>query len=614
MPFESHRAVNLAPPRPRIERRGDGSLLLAHSENLDSMPPHPGHWLRHWAEAAPERTFLAERDGAGGWRHIDFAATREHVDRLSAALLERGLGPERPLAILSGNSIRHALISLAAIQVGVPVAPLSVAYSMAEDRDKLGYLIELLRPGLIFAEAETGFAPALGAIDTAGATVVHGPAPFEALLEARPGAAVEAAFAAAGPEDVAKILFTSGSTGMPKGVVTPNRMLTSNQVAWRQVHPFLAERPPVMVDWLPWNHCFGGSFVLNLALARGGSLYIDPGKPMPGQFQATLQCLAEVAPTIYLNVPAGIDLLLPALEGDAAFAAHFFRDLELIFYAGSILPKPLWERLEAIAARSLGKPVIITTAYGMTETGPMHTMAVEPAPGPSHVGLPTPGSELLLIPHEDVYEIRCRGINVTPGYFKRDDLDAEVFDGEGFLITDDAARFVDPETPQRGLVFLGRIGSNFKLLTGSWVQTDAVRVGVIAAAPQVVRDALICGADRKEIGLLIFPNLGGCRWLCPELGGNASPAELAAAPAVRRYLRQGLQQYNAQHPNSSRRIGRVRILTEPPRVYETELTDKTSLNQRAGLQRRRPLVEELYSPSPPDEVIVLEPDPRRKSA
>lgn len=614
MAFDSHRPVNLARPRPRIERRPDGSLLLTCAEPLEAFPPHPGHWLRYWAEAAPDRTFLAQRDGSGGWRRVGFAAARERVDRLSAALLARGLNQARPLAILSGNSIRHGLISFAAIQVGIPVAPISVAYSTAGNLDKLAYLVDLLRPGMIFAEEEAAFAPALGSIDTADATLVHGAGAFDALLEVASNSTVEAAFAATGPDDIAKILFTSGSTGMPKGVVTPNRMLTSNQVAWRQVHPFLAERPPVVVDWLPWNHCFGGNFVLNLALARGGSLYIDPGKPMPEQFQATLECLAEVSPTIYLNVPAGIDLLLPALESDAAFAAHFFRDLELIFYAGSILPKPLWDRLEAIAARTLGKPVLIATAYGMTETGPMHTMAVEPAPAPSHVGLPTPGSELLLLPREDVYEIRCRGSNVTPGYFKRDDLNAEAFDDEGFLITGDAMRFADPDAPERGLVFLGRIGSNFKLLTGTWVQVDEVRIGAIAAAPEVVRDALICGADREEIGLLIFPNLEGCRRLCPELGTQASPAELAAAPAVRQYLRQGLERYNDEFPYSSRRIGRVRILTEPPRIYEAELTDKTSLNQRAGLERRRELVEELYRRGPPDDVIILKPKPERQRA
>jgi feruloyl-CoA synthase len=606
MRVTEHRPVHVTAPNPKVERLDGGRLLLGHAEPLAPHPPHLGHWLRQWAEAAPERSFLAERDGDGGWRRLSYREARDQADRLSAALLAQGLGPERPLAILSGNSIAHALLSFAAIQVGVPVAPLSVAYATGADKDKLAYLIELLRPGMIFAEQAETFAPALAAIDAGGALVIHGDESFEALLATPTDAAVEAAFAATGDEDVAKILFTSGSTGMPKGVVTPNRMLTSNQVAWRQVHPFLGERPPVLVDWLPWNHCFGGSFVVNLALANGGTLYIDPGKPMPGQFQATLDCLAEIAPTVYLNVPAGIDLLLPALETDTGFRDRFFRDLELIFYAGSVLPMPLWERLQAAAVKASGKRVLMVTAYGMTETGPMHTMAVAPAPGPSHVGLPTPGSELLLIPHDgERFELRCRGVNVMPGYFKRDDLNRASFDDEGFLITGDAVRFVDPEEIARGLVFLGRIGSNFKLLTGTWVQTDEVRVGAIAAAPDVIRDALVCGADLEEIGLLIFPNLEGCRRLAA--GPDDLPiADLVARPEVRQRLAEGLSRYNAQYPYRSRHIGRVRILDEPPEIYESEITDKTSLNQHAGLERRRALADSLYQAPPPPAVLVFE--------
>jgi len=607
MAATGYRPVRVSAPKPKVERRADGRLLLGHAEPLAPHPPHLGHWLRHWAEAAPARDFLAERDGNGGWRRLGYAEARDKTDRLSAALLAHRLGPERPLAILSGNSIAHALLTFAAIQVGVPVAPLSVAYSTGADKDKLAYLIELLRPGMIFAEETEVFAPALAAIEPGNAAVVHGGADFGALLATPADDTVERAFAAAAAEDLAKILFTSGSTGMPKGVLTPNRMLTSNQAAWRQVHPFLAERPPVLVDWLPWNHCFGGSFVVNLALANGGTLYIDPGKPTPGQFQATLDCLAEVSPTVYLNVPAGIDLLLPALEADAAFREHFFRRLELIFYAGSVLPKPLWERLEAAAGQALGKRVLMVTAYGMTETGPMHTMAVEPAPGPSHVGLPTPDSELLLIPHDgERFEIRCRGVNVMPGYFKRDDLNRQAFDDEGFLITGDAVRWVDPDDAARGLVFLGRIGSNFKLLTGTWVQTDEVRVGAIAAVPQVIRDALVCGADKDEIGLLIFPNLHGCRRLCPGLSADASMGEVVARSEVRQALLAGLGRYNAQFPYRSRRIGRARLLDEPPSIYETEITDKTSLNQRAGIERRQALAESLYATPPPREVIVFE--------
>ena len=570
----THKPVHLAPPTLRMEERPDGSLLLSTEEALAPIPPHLGHWLRHCDEAAPARTFLAERgEGGQGWRTLTYQEARQVVDRLSQALLARNLGPERPLVILSGNSARHALLSFAAIQVGIPVAPLSVAYSESDELEKLGYLVELLRPGMIFAEDGPAFTRALLGIETGNAILVHGGQPFdglsgnawEDLLDAAPGAAVEAAFARTGPDDVAKILFTSGSTGMPKGVVTPNAMLTSNQVAWRQIHPFLAETPPVVVDWLPWNHCFGGSFNINLVLANGGSFYIDPGKPMEGQFEATLACLREISPTIYLNVPAGIDLLLPHLEADEAFRDHFFRDLEMMFYAGSILPTPLWDRFEAVSAKACGKPVIITTAYGMTETGPMHTMACEPMPAPSHVGLPVPGSRSLLIPHENRYELRCQGTNVTPGYFRREDLNEAAFDDEGFLVTGDAVRFVDPEAPERGLVFEGRLANNFKLLTGTWVRTDEVRVAAVALAPLVVRDALVCGHDRAEIGLLIFPSLAGCRELCGDPA--AEIADLVHRAEVRDHLIQALHEHNARFSYRSRRIGRVQILDEPPTVY-----------------------------------------------
>ena len=615
MSRSSHRPVHVATPEPNVSRRADGSLLLSVEEPLAATPPHLGHWLRHWNETAPDRPFLAERNAEGGWTEVDYRQARTRVDQLSSALLAHDLGPDRPLVILSGNSIAHALLSFAAIQVGIPVAPLSVAYSMTSDHDKLGYLVELVEPGMIFAEDGPGFTPALRAIDCKDAALVHGRGAFdgiagvayETLLHARPGDAVEQAFETTGPEDVAKIMFTSGSTGMPKGVITTNLMLTSNQVAWRQVHPFLADQPPVVVDWLPWNHCFGGSYNLNMVLANGGTFHIDPGKPMPDQFGATLACLKEVSPTIYLNVPAGIDLLLPELEADDEFRAHFFRDLELVFYAGSILPKPLWERFEAVSAKACGKPVMITTAYGMTETGPMHTMACEPAPAPSHVGLPTPGSELLLIPIDDRYEIRCRGVNVTPGYFKREDLTAAAFDEEGFLITGDAVRYVDPEAPGRGLIFEGRIANNFKLLTGTWVQTDTIRVAAVAAAPEVVRDAIITGHDQAEIGLLIFPNVEGCRALCSGLPADASLGDIVKRPEVVNYLTARLNRHNMEFARGSRRIGRVQILNEAPEIYESELTDKTYINQRAALDRRRPLVETLYQDEPPAPVIVLAP-------
>lgn len=612
MSVAPYRGVDFAPPEFELEERSDGTLLLRSALPLAEGPPHLGHVLRHWAAATPERTFLAERIN-GGWRRCSYAEARQAVDALSQALLDRGLGAKRPLAILSGNSIEHGLLAQAAMQVGVPVVPVSVAYSQAGDREKLRHIIALVEPGLIYCDVGVAFADALRGLADIDAGLVYGTAPppdrpgenIADLLATVPGAEFEVAFQRTGPEDVAKILFTSGSTGMPKGVITPHRMLTSNQMAWRDVHRYLADHPPILVDWLPWNHCYGGSYNFNVVLVNGGTLYIDHGKPMPGQFDETVACLRDVAPTLYLNVPAGYEMLLPYLERDMEFARHFFSRMDAMFYAGSALPEPLWRRMEDVAVAAVGERMIMTTAYGATETGPLHTMALAPAPAPGHVGLPVPGAEVLLLPADDHYELRCGGPNVTPGYFRDDERNRAAFDDEGFLITGDAVRFATPGNLADGLIFEGRIANNFKLLSGTWVQTDEVRVGAIAHAP-IIHDALVAGHDRADVGLLIFPDIEECRRLCAGLPADTSIAKLVSDDRVRDALRDGIAGYNERYPYRSRRIGRALILMEPPEIYEAELTDKRSINQREGLRKRDASVEQLYAEVPDADAILFD--------
>src|SRR6185312_4482305 len=514
------RAPRFAEAAVEVERLPDGGMILRSPQPLQPYARSIGQWLERWARQAPERTFLAERDGSGGWRHLSYRAAWRGARAVGEALLVRGLGPERPVMILSDNSIDHALLALGAMQAGVPVAPVSTAYSrLSQDFAKLRYVRELVAPGLIFADDGQRYAAAIAALALRDAELVVGANPprgvsataFRDLLDTPPGAAIDAAEAAVGPDTVAKILFTSGSTGQPKGVINTQRMLCSNQQSYAQLWPFLDDRPPVILDWLPWNHTFGGNSDFNLILRNGGTLYIDEGRPAPGLIEKSVANLREVSPTLYLNVPRGFALVLDHLERDAALAQSFFRELDLIFYAGAALPQSLWQRIEALSEKTIGRRLTMISAWGTTETAPMATMVHYPIARAGNIGLPAPGCEIKLVPHDDKLEIRVRGANVSPGYWKRPDLTAEAFDADGFYRPGDAARLADPADPVRGIVFDGRIGENFKLGSGTWVTTGALRIAVIAAGAPVIEDAVIAGHDRDEVTLLVFPSLAGCR-------------------------------------------------------------------------------------------------------
>jgi len=607
------RSIAYAAPRIVYERADDGSLRCRSSETLAPHHPSLARLFHAAVERKPEGLFLAERPAGGAWRKLTYATARQLVDALAQGLLERGLSAERPIMILSGNSIDHALLTLAGHTAGIPVAPISVAYSLqSQDHAKLKHIAELLDPGLIYV-ADTGpFAKALAALDLTKAELVasrngaslDGVTALEDMAQSRPGAALDKAIASIGAETIAKVLFTSGSTGLPKGVINTHGMLTANQQQLAQIWPFLDEAPLVLLDWLPWNHTFGANHNFNLVLRHAGTLFIDGGRPVPALISETVRNLSEVSPTIYFNVPAGYAALLPFLEGDEALARSFFAKLRLIFYAGAALPQDLWERLEAVALRTTGERVPMTSSWGTTETSPLSTAAhfmIERA-GP--IGVPVPGVELKLVPTGGKLEVRVRGPNVTPGYWKRPDLTRAAFDAEGFYQPGDAVCFADPAEPTNGIVFDGRLAEDFKLTTGTWVAVGVLRVGVLAAASPALQDAVIAGENRAAIGMLAWLNAAGCGKLA---GCDAPLAELARHPAVREHVAGAIKQWNAGHPGSSVRIARVLLLAEAPSIDANEITDKGYINQRLALARRKADVERLFATVPDPDVIVLAP-------
>ena len=558
-------SLRFAPAEVNVEKRPDGSSVLRSPQKLGAYARCVTEWLVHWSDHSPERVFLAERSGEG-WRRISYRESYGAVRRIGQALLNLGLNQGRPVAILSDNSIDHALLALGAMHVGVPVAPISPAYSlMSRDFGKLKSIFELVQPGLTFVSDAEKYKAALAAVGAKPTSVAE-------LLETNPGSTMEREFAKVKPESVAKILFTSGSTGAPKGVINTHRMLCANQQMLAQAWPFVEDRPPVIVDWLPWNHTFGGNHNFNLLLRNGGTLYIDGGKPAPGLAEITARNLKEIAPTLYFNVPRGYDLLLPFLEKDAELRRNFFSQLDVLFYAAAALPQNLWDRIKAF------KPdVVMLSAWGSTETSPLATSVHFHMERPGVIGLPVAGCELKLVPSAGKMEVRVRGPNVMPGYYKRSDLTAAAFDDEGFYRIGDAVKFADPTDAAKGIVFDGRVAEDFKLSTGTWVNAGAVRIRLIAAADPLIQDAVITGHDRDELGALVF----------------LSPAARDLPPEeVRSRLRSVLRGFSG---GSSTCPARLMVMSEPPSIDANEITDKGYMNQRAVLERRAALVESLYS-------------------
>jgi len=589
------RAVPLGAADVEIERRADGAMLLRSPHPLSAYPEKLTERLAHWARQAPARTFIAQREGGAGgdWRRLNYGDAYRRVRAIGQALLERGLSQDRPLAILSDNDIEHALLALACMHVGIAYVPVSSAYSLVStDHAKLKYVMALLTPGLVYAADRARFEKAIAAAVPAGTEILHADRIAE-LESATPGDAVDKAHAAVGPDSIAKFLLTSGSTGQPKAVINTQRMLCSNQQMLTQSLPSLRGEPPVLVDWLPWNHTAGANHNLGLVLNHGGTLYIDEGKPVPGLIEKTVRNLREVAPTIYFNVPRGYEALLPFLREDEQLRRTFFSRLGLLQYAAAVLPQPILRAYEELAAQTCGERILWITGYGATETAPAAMFTSRGALRAGSVGLPVDGVEMKLAPVGDKLEARFRGPSITPGYWRQPELTQAAFDEEGYYRTGDALRFVDAADARQGFEFDGRTTEDFKLGTGTWVSVGPLRARINAACSPLVQDVVITGHERNQLGALVFPNLVVCR--------DLPAAELRARlqPVFERLAREST--------GSSTRIARALIMETPPSIDASEVTDKGSINQRAVLKNRAALVEKLYSDPPGPDIIVPSP-------
>ncbi len=585
------RDVHFGPNSVTQRTSPDGSIYVESIYPLESYPDRLTDSLDYWAERAPERVFLGQRDERGAWRTRTYAETRSAARNIAQALLARRVSIDRPIAILSGNDIEHALLGLGAMYAGIPYSPISTAYSLiSSDFGKLRHIFGLLTPGLVYASDARAYHKAIEAVVTPDMEVLTRET-FAELTAGNWQAGDLPHSAGVSPDTIAKILFTSGSTGVPKGVINTQRMLTSNQEIVRSILAFVAEEPPVLCDWMPWNHTFGGNHDVGFVLYNGGSLYIDEGKPTPGGIEATIRNLEDVAPTVYLNVPKGFEALLPYLRDRPGFRERFFSRLKLLYYAGAGISQPVWDELQQHAVAACGEQIVMFTGLGSTETGPAALFPGKDLRRAGDVGLPAPGVELKLVPFGSKLEMRLRGPSVFPGYWREPELTRAAFDEEGFYRIGDALRFVDPADVSKGFAFDGRLAEDFKLSTGTWVSAGPLRARFLHHCSPWAQDVVIAGHDRDEVGALIFPSAGACAGLSPE--------------QMQAKFQSLLQELAETSTGSSNRIARAMLMTEPPSIDKHEATDKGSLNQGAILRNRAELVEELYSARPSPRVILV---------
>jgi feruloyl-CoA synthase len=590
IPYLEHRVAQ--------EELANGAMVLRSSLELGPVARNTGEWLHHWANEAPDRTFLMERSGAG-WQEVSYKETLQKVRRLAASLLSRGMGKGTPIVVLSGPSIDHGILTLAAQYIGVPTAPLAEQYALIpEARERLKHCVSKIQPSMVYAEDEERFCDAFGMEIFGDVEKLvsrrknNGATEFEQLLNATVSTDLDEAHGAVGPETLAKILFTSGSTGNPKGVPQTQGMMTVNQAQYLACLPMFGERPPVIVDWLPWNHVFAGSSNFNKTLANGGTLILDDGKPVKGLFERTLENLAMHVGTLSFNVPVAYGMLVEALKKDKNLRQRFFADLDMIFYAGASLPTDIWTALEEMSREVTGTIPMMTSSWGLTETAPACLIHHQGGAQSGMIGVPVPELDVKLIPYQDNrYEIRVRGPNVITSYFDEPEKDAESFDEEGYFITNDAVCFLDPDNLAEGVRFDGRITEDFKLLTGTWVQAAALRLQALGCLEGLVQDVVITGADRNDIGLLIFP--------APQRAETQTGNPVIQDQEYCEQIREALQLLLQSAKGSSNRIVRALVMAQPPSVKDGEITAKGSLNIKAILACRPELLERLYDDQDP---------------
>lgn len=608
---QSQLPIAYAPVSVICENIQSGGCKLRSTQRLETFDPSLANLFRGAVDRYPGRTFIAERNESGNWRTLTYEQVRSIVDSVAQSFIERGIAAECPVLILSGNSIEHAILTLAGYTAGVPVAPLSVAYSLqSEDHAKLKSVAALLKPSLVYASDTGPFAKALAHLSAEivasrnGANIPN-VTPFEDLCGNPGSTEVEKAVANIRHETIAKFLFTSGSTGFPKAVINTHGMLTANQQALAQIWPFISEDELVLVDWLPWSHTFGGNHNFHLVLRHAGTLFIDAGKPVPGLVEQTVRNIGEISPTIYFNVPAGFAALLPYLEADKSIAKAFFARLRLIFYAAAALPQDLWSRLEDVSIRTVGKRVPMTSSWGATETAPAVTAAHFPLERAGVIGVPIPGIELKLLPSNDRLEVRVKGPHVTPGYWGSRELTADAFDEEGYYKIGDAVRFADSRDPAKGLVYDGRIAEDFKLSSGSWVRVGTLRIGVLAAASPVLQDAVVAGEGHDFVSIMAWLNRAGCTQVVGQ-GSTATLKELAQHPRIHAHVRETLIGWNAKNAGATTRVHSVLLLTDMPSIDSGEITDKGYVNQRAVLDNRAEALRVLLGDGHHPNLVIIE--------